>query len=207
MDLRARLAAYASGLRGTPRRWLPWVFVCVGAAVLAYVGFEYYDMYRSQKELAVEWERQNTTLTQRPVAVNDGLTRLEIPKIEMDAIVVDGTTRRDLKRGPGRIVSTALPGENGNSVITAHRDTFFRHIYELSKGDNIVVRRNGEQLTFAVTGKKIVDPDDLSVLKQTAEPTLTHITCYPTYYIGPAPQRLVVMSKLVERKPNMLATK
>jgi sortase A len=93
---------------------------------------------------------------------------------------------------------TAMPGETGNAVITGHRDTFFRHIYELAKGDEIQVRRNGRVFTFVVTGQRIVQPDDVSVLKQTDDPQLTLITCYPTYYIGPAPQRLVVFSKLVD---------
>jgi sortase A len=52
--------------------------------------------------------------------------------------------------------------------------------------------------TYKVTGKKVVKPEDLSVLRQTQDKRLTLITCYPTYYIGPAPERLVVHSKLVE---------
>ena len=96
------------------------------------------------------------------------------------------------------MVQTAMPGEPGNAVITGHRDTFFRHIYELQKGDEIVVRRNGQTFKYQVTGKKIVKPEDVSVLKQTKDAQLTLITCYPTYYIGPAPERLVVFSKLVE---------
>jgi hypothetical protein len=69
-----------------------------------------------------------------------------------------------------------------------------------NKGDSIMVQRNGETLRFEVTGKKIVEPDDLSVLKQSDDSRLTLITCYPIYYIGPAPQRLVVFSKLAEDK-------
>ena len=74
---------------------------------------------------------------------------------------------------------------------------FFRHIYELNKGDQIQVRRSGRTFTFEVTGRKIVMPEDISVIKPTNNPQLTLITCYPTYYIGPAPKRLVVFSKLV----------
>ena len=104
---------------------------------------------------------------------------------------------RALRAGPGHLRDSATPGEPGNSVIVAHRDTFFRHVYELQKGDDILVRRNGQLFKYQVTGKKIVKPDDVSVLKQTTDPQLTLITCYPTYYIGPAPERLVVFSKLI----------
>jgi sortase A len=68
----------------------------------------------------------------------------------------------------------------------------------LNKGDHIQVRRSGRTFTYAVTGKRIVKPEDISVIKPTNDPQLTLITCYPTYYIGPAPERLVVFSRLVE---------
>jgi LPXTG-site transpeptidase (sortase) family protein len=187
------------------RRWLPTILLVLGIALLVGVGHEYWAMYREQALLEQQWELQNqaTPLNNEPKVVNDGLTRVEIPKIDLDAIVVEGTSWKKLRLGPGRITSSAHPGERGNSVITAHRDTFFRHIGDLQMNDEILVRRNGEVLTFHVTGRKIVEPTDLSVLKQTKEPTLTLITCYPIYFIGPAPERLIVTAKLVERAPNL----
>jgi sortase A len=94
------------------------------------------------------------------------------------------------------MTDTPSPGENGNSVITAHRDTFFRHIYELKKGDEIVVRRGGKSFQYLVERKYVVQPTDLGVLRPTTDARLTLITCYPTYYVGPAPERLVVTAKL-----------
>jgi sortase A len=157
-------------------------------------------MYRSQQNLEAEWQRQAATVStpkKAPISPDQLLTRLQIPKIQLDAIVVEGASRRELSEGPGHMKETAQPGETGNAVITAHRDTFFRHIYELNKGDQIQVRRSGRSFTYEVTGKKIVMPEDISVIKSTNDPRLTLITCYPTYYIGPAPKRLVVFSKLV----------
>jgi LPXTG-site transpeptidase (sortase) family protein len=187
------------------RRRVPLVLITCGALLLAFVGNEYWSMYREQARLEAEWEQQNTIMPDAsvPRVINDGLTRVQISKIDLDAIVVEGTSWKKLRIGPGRIIATAQPGEIGNSVITAHRDTFFRHIYALNKGDEIVIRRNGEILRFAVTGKRIVQPSDVSVLRQTKEPTLTLITCYPTYYIGPAPERLIVTAKLLDRGPNL----
>ena len=115
------------------------------------------------------------------------LTRVVIPKIGMDAIVVEGTSHKALSAGPGHVEETAMPGENGNAVITAHRDTFFRHIYELNKGDQIQVRRNGRVFTYEVTDKKIVPPQDMSVINPTTDPQLTLITCYPTTILAPRP--------------------
>lgn len=197
------------------RRVMSLALVVVGVVLLGYVAGQYWGMYRSQKDLEAEWQRQAATTSPAATAATnvpgkdsipgnkqvsaDGiLTRLEIPKIQMDAIVVEGASRHDLSEGPGHMKETPQPGEIGNAVITAHRDTFFRHIYELNKGDQIQVRRHGRTFTYEVTGKRIVMPEDISVIKPTTDPQLTLITCYPTYYIGPAPKRLVVFSKLVQ---------
>ncbi len=194
------------------RHHLPALLMLAGLLLLSYVGFEYYSMYGAQKRMARQWQAQNdarqtvSSPLANPLANNDGLTRVEIPKINLDAIVVEGVSRKELKIAPGHVPSSAIPGENGNSVITAHRDTFFRHIYELAKGDEILVRRNGEVFKFQVTGKRVVDPADVSVLDPTADPQLTLITCYPTYYIGPAPGRLVIFSKLMGRSPEAVAS-
>jgi sortase A len=185
----------------TTRRAISLAFLIVGACLLGYVGARYFDMYRTQHNLEAEWQREASAVDRlgrpmvAPVAV---LTRLQIPRIKLDAIVLEGATSAQLGRGPGHLEETATPGETGNAVITAHRDTFFRHLFELNQGDEIIVRRGAESLRFHVIGKKVVEPDDLSVLQPTPDAQLTLITCYPTYYIGPAPQRLVVFSKLVE---------
>jgi sortase A len=182
------------------RRVISPALVVVGVVLLGYVAGQYWGMYRSQKNLEGEWQRQAATMSvpgKAPISPDQLLTRLQIPKIQMDAIVVEGASRRELSEGPGHMKQTAQPGETGNAVITAHRDTFFRHIYELNKGDQIQVRRSGRTFTYEVTGKRIVMPEDISVINPTNNPQLTLITCYPTYYIGPAPKRLVVFSKLV----------
>lgn len=183
------------------RRTLPLGLMAIGIALLIYVGMQYWGMYRSQQNLEAQWEHQAAVANTPGVPkinADDLLTRVVIPKINLDAIVVEGVSRKMLNEGPGHIKDTAAPGEPGNAVISAHRDTFFRHIYELNKGDEILVKRSGKVFHYQVTGKKIVMPDDVAVLKQTVDPQLTLITCYPTYYIGPAPKRLVVFSKLVQ---------
>jgi len=181
------------------------VLILTGIGLLGYVGHEYWAMHREQMVLHRQWlEQQQSSAypsNARTAAKDDGLTRVSIPKINLDVIVVEGASHKALRLGPGHLKDTPLPGEPGNSVISAHRDTFFRHIYELAKGDEIQVRRNGRTYTFQVTGKKIVEPDDLSVIRNTADARLTLITCYPIYYIGPAPQRLVVFAKLVDGNP------
>ena len=183
------------------RQMVSRVLIVVGAILLGYVGSEYVAMFSEQRALHRKWQAQQgsalTNSMSEAVSKHDGLTRVSIPKIDLDVIVVEGTNHKALRLGPGHVKGTPVPGEAGNSVISAHRDTFFRHIYELQDGDEIQVRRDGHTYTFRVTGKKIVMPNDVSVLKKTSDTRLTLITCYPIYYIGPAPKRLVVFSKLI----------
>jgi len=190
--------------RSTLIRFVPFLFMALGVGLLVYVGVQYGQMYFEQRRLAREWERQQTQPAvsapenSNTTVVDDGLTRLSIPKINLNAVIVEGTTRKALLLGPGHVKDTAEPGQPGNAVITAHRDTFFRHIYELNKGDVVTLQRSGKKYTYQVTGKKIVDPDDVSVMRPSLDNRLTLITCYPTYFIGPAPERLVVFSKMAD---------
>ncbi len=183
------------------RQYFSLVAIVAGVALLVYVGSQYWVMYSEQQRLAREWQEQQqgpAASQLKPAGIDDGLTRLSIPKISLNAVVVEGSNHRALLLGPGHIKDTPAPGDAGNSVITGHRDTFFRHIYELTKGDVVTVQRKGKSFDYEVVGKKVVQPTDISVLDPSSDSRLTLITCYPTYYIGPAPERLVVFTKLSE---------
>ena len=191
-------------------RLVPVVLIAVGATLLLYVASQYGRMCLEQRRLAKQWDQEQqrraalSPAEQAHAVTDDALVRLLIPKIDLTSFVVEGTNNRSLLLGPGHMAHTPEPGEIGNAVITGHRDTFFRHIHELEKGDQIFVERAGKRMIYEVTGKKIVDPDDVSVTKPTTDSQLTLITCYPTYYIGPAPKRLVVFTKLAGDKEAKL---
>ncbi|MGE5206547.1 MAG: class D sortase [Chlamydiota bacterium] len=184
------------------KRFWPSLLMMAGVALLIYVASQYATMFAAQRRLTQQWQQQNLQLPTRPAGLITTLTRLTIPSIKLDAVVVEGVNRKDLLMGPGHLPDTPEPGQTGNSVISAHRDTFFRHIHELKQGDYILVQRAGRQFRYQVTGKKVIAPNDLAVIQPTPDAQLTLLTCYPTYYIGPAPQRLVVFSKLVGVRRN-----
>lgn len=191
-------------------RFLPHMLMAVGAGLLMYVATQYGEMYFVQRRLAHQWQQQQVHADKADAkaadVLDDGLTRLSIPKINLQAIVVEGTTHKALLLGPGHLTDTPEPGLPGNAVISAHRDTFFRHVHELTKGDIVSVERGGKVFNYEITGKKIVGPDDVWVLGPSKDTRLTLITCYPTYYIGPAPERLVVFSKLMQ-EPQVNSSK
>ena len=187
-----------SSFRSSRRQWISVPLIGAGLVLLVYVFTQYGMMWHEQRRLTEQWQQQQTqTASSASEPVSDGLTRMVIPKINLNAVVVEGTSHHQLLVGPGHIENTAAPGGAGNDVITGHRDTFFRHIYELNKGDIVELQRNGATYQYEVTGKRVVDPSDVSVIQPTKEAQLTLITCYPTYYIGPAPERLVVTSRLL----------
>src|SRR4051812_5454718 len=136
--MNARWTSLRTSVRADWRHYISPLLLVVGVVLVGYVASQYYQMHQEQKRLQAKWEQQQkapTVSEAKEQPADDGLIRLTIPKIDLAAIVVNGTTRMDLKSGPGKITGTPLPGEVGNSVISAHRDTFFRHIYELRAGD------------------------------------------------------------------------
>jgi sortase A len=145
----------------------------------------------SQKRIA-EYEQSLTGHVEPPVAV------LRIPKVHLEAPVLDGTDDLTLNRGVGHIVGTDRPGEDGNIGIAGHRDGFFRVLKDVSPGDPIELVTPERAVRYVVDQIVLVRPDDVSVLQPRSRPSLTLITCYPFYFVGSAPQRYIVQAS-VER--------
>jgi sortase A len=89
------------------------------------------------------------------------------------------------------MTGSALPGENGNSVISAHRDRHFNSLGKIAVGDTILTDASGGRRTWAVSRIRVVDADS-PVLRTSKTPLLTLTTCWPVRYFGPAPERLIV---------------
>lgn len=119
---------------------------------------------------------------------------LDIPRIGLSSIVEQGTDSHTLRDSVGHIPGTALPGQDGNAALAAHRDTYFRHLSELRPGDDVIFRSISATYTYKVKSTSIVQPTDTAVLAKTKEPTLTLVTCFPFYYVGSAPKRFVLVA-------------
>lgn len=121
---------------------------------------------------------------------------LKIPALHLEVPVLEGTDGRTLHRGVGRIAGTSFPGEEGNIGIAGHRDSFFRRLEDLSKGDSIeLVTLHGTSV-YEVDQIRVTTPADLSPLQPRAKSSLTLVTCYPFQFIGPAPSRYIVEASL-----------
>jgi sortase A len=120
------------------------------------------------------------------------LAVLRIPRIRLEVPVLEGTDEVALNRALGHIEGTATPGMDGNAGIAGHRDGFFRGLKDIAVGDDIELETLQAKEIYRVERIWIVDPEDVSVLDPTASPSLTLVTCYPLYFIGPAPKRFIV---------------
>jgi sortase A len=124
------------------------------------------------------------------------LAVLRISRLNLEVPVLEGTDEFTLNRGVGRIRSTSLPGQSGNIGIAGHRDGFFRSLKNIRTGDTIdLVTISGTDV-YVVDRVRITDPADLSVLRPRDKPSLTLVTCYPFYFVGPAPGRYIVEASL-----------
>ena len=120
------------------------------------------------------------------------LAVLRIPKIRLEVPVLRGTDEFTLNRAVGHIDDTALPGTDGNSGIAGHRDGFFRGLKDIGPDDAIELDTLGGKEVYRVERTWVVYPEDVSVLDPTPTRSLTLVTCYPFYHVGPAPQRYIV---------------
>ena len=128
--------------------------------------------------------------------LGDTVAKLMIPRLETQLYVVEGVDQADLRRGPGHMPGTAMPGSNGNCVIAAHRDTHFRVLKDIQKGDDIVLETHDGEFLYRVIGTRIISPKNTAVIQPVSGRVLNLITCYPFYYVGHAPKRFVVQAEL-----------
>ncbi len=180
-------------------RWSQRILFITGTLALGYVGFTLLDATLFQAsakrtlESQIQLQKEPHEIQPRPaIKPGDVLGRLDIPRLGLSVAVLQGTSSRMLRLGAGHIEGTPLPGEAGNSAIAGHRDTFFRALRDIRKNDEIQLQTATGLSRYEVEWAKVVAPDDSSVLSTSSESVLTLVTCYPFYFLGPAPQRFVV---------------
>jgi sortase A len=136
--------------------------------------------------------------------------RVRIPAIDLDAVVVEGTDTASLQKGPGHYTrsddpgtraqgdGSALPGQGETVGIAGHRTTYlapFRKLNELDSGDQIEVEMPYASFTYEVEKVEIVDPNEISVVKNVGYERIVLTACHPLYS---AAQRIVAFGKLSE---------
>lgn len=152
---------------------------------------------QQQKEKAIE----GPLYPVRP-EVGETIGELYIPALAATLPIVHGTDEDELAKGVGHFAGSVLPGEQDNSVLSGHRDTVFRKLGEVKKGDELVVTTAAGTFTYKVKKIRIVDEDDRTVIVPKPKATLTVTTCYPFDFVGSAPERYILIADLVDQQLN-----
>jgi sortase A len=184
-------------------RWTQRSLVTVGVALLAWCGYVLADTWRFQHTRRRQFEsllvEKGTAPVESKVAqpADDGelLGRLEILRLGVSVIVMEGTSDTTLRHALGHISGTGLPGRSGNVGIAGHRDTFFLPLRNVRRNDEITLTTLSGAYRYRVVSTRIVKPTDVTVLDPSNGEILTLVTCYPFYFIGAAPERFIVRAE------------
>lgn len=179
-------------------------FMAAGILALGYAGYVVADARTYQAVEKSKFESIGRSQVPPVVTVGGVIGELEIPSLGLDAVFVQGDSPRILRRAVGHVSETALPGEEGNVVLTAHRDSFFRPLRKIRPGDAIMLKTGNGDFQYQVESTAVVPASDVQILQESGGHTLTLITCFPFYYVGSAPDRFIVRAREVE-SPAQLA--
>jgi sortase A len=188
-------------------RALERLLLVVGLGALAWYGTARIDAAREQAALSRELDSARAAAAaadrrtpaekgSAPLATRSLIGRIEVPRLKLSALAREGVDVRTLRGSVGHVPGTALPGAVGNAAFAGHRDTFFAALKDIRQGDAVLVTTPDGVHRYSVTGTRIVEPTDVSVLSPSRGSTLTLVTCYPFDYIGSAPRRFIVQASL-----------
>jgi len=187
---------------GPKRRWryAQSMLLLIGVGAIGYSGWSYLDQFIHQRgeHNAFDLAREERRTPALPAPTEPFKAKLVIARLNLTTMVEEGVGEDTLRHAAGHIPLTAMPGQPGNIGVAAHRDTLFRKLRGIRTHDRIVLSTLTKDYRYEVTATAIVRPNDVSVLAPTAgEKTLTLVTCYPFYFVGPAPKRFVVQARQI----------
>jgi sortase A len=185
------------------KKGLGLLLILVGALALSWVGFQFASAswFDQQARAALENLRQAPAAESKPtpdtMADGEPIGTLEITRVGLSGVVVEGDSDAVLDRAIGHLPDTPLPWKEGNSALAAHRDTIFRPLKGVRLGDVLRLKTPHGDFDYRVTETLIVKPDEVWVLDPTPVTTLTLISCWPFNYIGNAPERFIVRAERI----------
>lgn len=177
-----------------------WLFLAAAVGLLGYYGFVRMDAwaFEQRESRALERLLKNHATPRLPAIASSGMIgRIDIQRLGLSVIVVEGISAKILRRAAGHIPGTPLPGQRGNVGISAHRDTFFRPLRNIKQNDIIELTTQLGEYRYRVVSTRIVGPNDVAVLEGSGNEILTLVTCYPFYFVGAAPDRFIVRAERI----------
>jgi len=183
-------------------RWTQRILFAGGISLLGYCSFILADTWSFQKKERLRLERLMqdqgaSSVAPTPAFNGDLIGSLDIPRLGLSAIIMEGTDTVTLRRAVGHIAGTGVPGQSGNIGIAGHRDTFFLPLRNVKQSDIITLTTSAGEYRYRVVSTRIVSPNEVAVLDPNGSEILTLVTCYPFYFIGSAPDRFIVRAERV----------
>jgi sortase A len=184
------------------------VLIICGAALCLVAAGRYAEGWYRREQIRQRWEEMQAHadvasarslelgVGDAKTAVGSPVARLVISRIGLDEVVIEGVDPDELNAAPGHLPGSALPGYRGNAVISAHRDRHFDRLGEVQVGDTIETETRQQHSRWVVVTRRVVS-EHAPALFATQTPTLTLTTCWPIRYVGPAPDRLLVIARPV----------
>ncbi|MBS4208912.1 class D sortase [Bacillus sp. FJAT-50079] len=188
-------------------KYISIIFFILGLGFIGYSSYQIWDSKSEQKaalqraeQLVTNKEREDVEANTGPILfkpeVGEEIGLLSLPKIDATLPIVEGVDEDELKKGVGHYAGTSFPSEQGQIVLSGHRDTVFRRMGELEIGDELLVKMPYGDYTYIIEETEIVSADDLTVIRPDHdEEMLTVTTCYPFRYVGDAPDRYIIYAK------------
>ncbi len=182
-------------------RTLIGVLLFLSACVLlAQGGYIHAKAWLAQILLEQAWQRSlQGESRSKPWPWSDSwpVARLQVPRLEIDLIVLADDSGRSLAFGPGHHHASATPGREGNSIISAHRDTHFKFLQQLKQGDSIFTEIPQQQRQhFTVTETRVIQQDRAVFMEQPSQALLHLVTCYPFDTLIPGGQQRYIVSAI-----------
>lgn len=194
-------------MKGRAALALEMLLVLAGVVALTSYGLLQFEQTRGQADLRAQFESAETSPLPAELpgeapqeeleadlraSAGKALGRLTSERIGLDVMIAEGVDHKTLRRAAGRIPGTARLDSEGNIGIAAHRDTFFRPLRKIENGDVLEVETYQGRYRYRVDWTAVVDPSNVEFLEASSTSELTLVTCYPFYYVGPAPRRFIV---------------
>ncbi|HXA78596.1 MAG TPA: class D sortase [Candidatus Acidoferrales bacterium] len=172
-------------------------FLAAGILALGYAGYVVGDTHAYQAVEKSRFDSVSRSVGPHPVMQGGVIGEIDVPRLGIQTMVVEGDSNRILRRAVGHMPETALPWESGNVALAGHRDSFFRPLRNIRSGDMITLETVNGDFQYEVESTEVVPANDMHVLDTSSGHTLTLITCFPFYYVGSAPNRFIVRAREV----------
>lgn len=182
-------------------KYVGFILLIAGLGFMVYGGYHIWDSKQKQQEALQRAEEvvtneKKTDISSFSPTVGEEVGILSLPTLGEVLPIVEGVDEDELEKGVGHYGGTAFPSQQGQIVLSGHRDTVFRRLGELKIGDELEVKMPYGDFTYVIDRTEIVDADDRTVINPNIdEELLTVTTCYPFTYVGNAPDRYIIYAK------------